>query len=179
MTLSPSSYLLHYYLPLMSASLFSLSLALLLPQRKRNSGKFPWPCRDLTTQNWSSTFKTVFYHIFFKEGEEERKMASVAAPYIILSRLWHSFINTLQSLLHLAALLSGPLEVPNYSTYTLAHSLSFSASPKTQWHTDNRERYERRTFHSHAAINKEAAPLEGRSKVSAQHIAREYAISSS
>ncbi|ROJ64716.1 hypothetical protein DPX16_3738 [Anabarilius grahami] len=74
---------------------------------------------------------------------------------------------------------AGPLEVPNYSTYTLAHSLSFSASPKTQWHADNRERYERRPFHSHAAINKEAAPLEGRSKVSAQHIAREYAISSS
>lgn len=48
-------------------------------------------------------------------------MASVAAPYIILSQLWHSFINTLQSLLHLAALLSGLLEVPNYSTYTLLH----------------------------------------------------------
>lgn len=176
MTLRPSSLLLHYYLPLMSASLFSLSLALLLPQRKRNSRKFPWPCRDLTTQNWSSTFKTVFYHIFFKEGEEERKMASVAAPYIILSRLWHSFINTLQSLLHLAALLSGPLEVPNYSTYTHTHTLTLL---RFSWNTDNRERSERRPFHSHAAINKEAAPLQGRSEVSAQHIAREYAISSS
>lgn len=127
-TLSTSSYLLHYYLPLMSAGLFSLSLALLLPQRKRNGGKFQWPCRDLTTQNWSSTFKTVFYHIFFKEGEEERKMAGVAAPYIILSRLWHSFINTLQSLLHLAASLSGLLEVPNYSTYTIVLPLFLRSS---------------------------------------------------
>ncbi|KAL1247884.1 hypothetical protein QQF64_023260 [Cirrhinus molitorella] len=61
---------------------------------------------------------------------------------------------------------------------THRRSLSFSASPKTASRTDNREEYEPRPFHSHAAINKEAAPLEGRRKVSAQHIAREYAISS-
>lgn len=59
-------------------------------------------------------------------------MASVAAPYIILSRLWHSFINTLQSLLHLAASLSGLLEVPNYSTYTLALARSLSKHSRAQ-----------------------------------------------